>query len=374
MSTKGIQEIFLSYANTPLLDDAEQIYGLFETIKNCSGEQQQLPAQSPIPAYTQGLLPPDVNQILREVVELSKEGEEKSRIKRASLNATAQGPWDSDLKRHNIAFGAVYGYLDIDCSICYYNALSQRSQSVLNLYGQNLLRGPKRLKCYECDQVHFLCTLDEIINPPEYGDILGLSGYRDAIRDNTVSTVSNVQVKKDSLPVSQLEEERKFCPTKNFYDPRNNPFMISQYLFIERYAPSRLLQKSRFFQNKSDDILATPNLYKYSFSNLTLSIFGYSLLQFLENNGRRKLKRCDFCKTIYIASKVNQKYCKICSPKCKMTRDERRHYQRAYREKQRNKVTEVQQRKLEKEIAKIMNLLEISRKEALELIEFDREV
>ena len=48
-----------------------------------------------------------------------------------------------------------------------------------------------------------------------------------------------------------------------------------------------------------------------------------------------------------------------------MTRDERRHYQRVYREKQRNKVKEVQQRKLEKEIAKMMSVLEISKKEAM---------
>lgn len=374
MSTKGIQKIFLSYANTPLLDDAEQIYGLFETIKNCSSEQQQLPTKSQILVYTKDWLPSDLDQILREIVELSNEGEDKGRIRNASMNAIAQGPMDYDLKRRNIAFGAVYGYLDIDCSICYYNSLSQRRQSVIDLYGQNLLRGPNRLKCYECDQIHFLWTLDQLINYPESGDILGLFDYRDAINCNAKSTVSTVQIKKESPPVSQSEEERDFCPSKNFYDPRKNPSIISKYLFIESYAPSRLLQKSRFFQNKSDDIRDTPNLYKYSFSNLTVSIFGYSLIQFLENNDRRRLKRCDFCKTIYFASKVNQKYCKICSPKCKMTRDKRRHYQRVYREKQRNKVKEVQQRKLEKEIAKMMSLLEISKKEAMELIEFDRDV
>jgi hypothetical protein len=65
----------------------------------------------------------------------------------------------------------------------------------------------------------------------------------------------------------------------------------------------------------------------------------YSLISFLAVNNRHKIKKCLHCLQFFAATKLNprQKFCSLCSPKNKMTREERSMYMKKYRADQEKK-------------------------------------
>ena len=65
---------------------------------------------------------------------------------------------------------AIYGH---DYGICPTELLNDR----VKLFGKKLFKGPKKLKCYECDQLHFTKMIDEIIEGKEYNQINWLESF-----------------------------------------------------------------------------------------------------------------------------------------------------------------------------------------------------
>ena len=84
----------------------------------------------------------------------------------------------------------------------------------------------------------------------------------------------------------------------------------------------------------------------------------------------KQLRLCVRCKGYFITSRNNPNYkkCPVCSPKTSMSKKEMAEYQRSRREKK----TQIRKtEKLESRVLNFMKLLDISRQEAIDLIESD---
>lgn len=109
--------------------------------------------------------------------------------------------------------------------------------------------------------------------------------------------------------------------------------------------------------------------YKYDTkSDYLFNLACWSLSAFLSVKGNaRKIKLCHYCDLFYVAKKLNprQKYCRTCSPKNKMTPEERRIYMKELRKEKKRK----KERKREREVNRSMIEDKLTRKEAEELVD-----
>jgi hypothetical protein len=98
---------------------------------------------------------------------------------------------------------------------------------------------------------------------------------------------------------------------------------------------------------------------------LTLDLF-----TFLNKENISKLKKCEKCEEFFRANKVDNrtKLCTVCSPKNKMTKNQRNKYQREYYWKKKN---EKLAKEHEAKIANYMDKLSCTREEAEKIIKAD---
>jgi len=91
--------------------------------------------------------------------------------------------------------------------------------------------------------------------------------------------------------------------------------------------------------------------------------------KFFLDEERKKQQKCQMCGEYFIPSKVDPriKYCPICSTKSKMTKEQRREYQRSYRKKEGKQKEAHKTTRKEIEIKNYMKILSLSRKEATDL-------
>jgi len=243
------------------------------------------------------------------------------------------------------AFDTIYG-----CGECTVSCGFALSTQRWKLFGSNLfylgditgtsipdITDNKTIKCYECDQLHIQKILDLIIANADYMEIQGFERLIQLTYDNFL------QIKRHPVVKETSRNESVF----SFKEIVEIPIC---YHDLE-------------FDNMNGEI----NIYRQSI----LSIVIHSLLEFLTKNDRRLLKKCDYCHNYFIAKqlRINQKYCPICSPKSKMTREERKIYMRdEWRPKQRAKKEHERKQKREEQIKTYMAKLHITREEAIEML------
>ena len=122
-----------------------------------------------------------------------------------------------------------------------------------------------------------------------------------------------------------------------------------------------------FFLNRMDTIP------KYQLDEYYNRPIAYCLIEYLKDeNDKKYLKKCDFCKQFYIAKKLNPKqlYCPPCSKKNKMTPEEKAKYMEGYRANPARKKT-MAKKKREALIQNLMDNAGKTRKEAEMIIETD---
>ena len=97
----------------------------------------------------------------------------------------------------------------------------------------------------------------------------------------------------------------------------------------------------------------------------------YCMMEFFKHEkSKRYIRHCKNCKKNFVAKKVDKriKYCPLCSPKSKMGKEERKEYQKKYRDKKRKeKIAHERGAK----INNYMEKLSCTREEAEEIIEAD---
>ncbi len=193
---------------------------------------------------------------------------------------------------------------------------------------------PEGLSCYECDHQYFLSILTEITNDRDFSKIEGF---------DTLLLFGGVCFEhgQAGLYGFSLEKEK-----------------IKLDISIVWPAQSH------------EDL----GLGIGPFSTFFWGAVAQSLLAFLANDDRRKLKKCKLCGKYYVAKRIieNQKYCSKCSTKSKMSTKKRRLYMRNYRKNGQAKKERKRAEGYESQILKYMKNLDLTRDQAINLMEEER--
>jgi ferredoxin len=195
--------------------------------------------------------------------------------------------------------------------------------SKIKALGNEGFMGSDRYKCYECEQKYLIYILENIIKDKEYSEIIGFSNF-----------------------LNQAQ------------------YIIKTGLTIEKSL------NPPFKEKLNKQLIWQPLIISLSIGHFLGGIISYSLGEFLLNNDRKKLKRCNRCDQFFPAKKADAriKFCSSCSPKSKMSKERRREYQRKWRQKKKQEKLAIQR---EARIKNIMKRSGYSREEVIEIIEAD---
>jgi len=100
----------------------------------------------------------------------------------------------------------------------------------------------------------------------------------------------------------------------------------------------------------------------------------YVLIKFFRiENSSKYIRRCSVCRIFFISSKIDPriKYCSKCSPKCKMSREERREYQKQWNLNKKEQKLAIER---EAQINTLMKRSGYSREEVVKIVEEDSEL
>ena len=319
-----IEDIFLTYANNSLKEKPEKLLDMVKEFEN--------------QGFEFGWMDEERLYRIANIFRILVNRIDDKRVHRIH-NKKPSTPFKYRRIDFEIAYDGIYRSENGYCEKCFENLTRT------HWLGFDLFKGNNPLRCFECDQLFFKKILTCIVEGKEYAEIgpneCPAAGLPNALLNTYNEFAKSVSIVPDSIksPFKQTMKEGTFynCYSLHQYEEASNGGFV----------------KGLFTR-----------VFFYSFAM-------YSLVEFLLNNDRRKLKLCDECKKFFIAKKVDTriKFCPECSPKSKMNREERRNYMRQRRaEKKKLKIE--QQRK-----AQIKRFLEAgySEKEAQEIWEIYKE-
>ena len=235
-------------------------------------------------------------------------------------------------KFYKEAARAVYGFEGGYCEKqCRWKTIRDK------FFEPRLLQGPGRLKCHECDQLYFIKVLSEIIKGTEYNEIDGFKFLLFLLADCA------------KLSLEFMEDREK------------SPFQIT-------------IGKKMSFSLPTHVFSSPDPIFGISLRERIFGIAIYSLIKFLIENDRRKLKQCPVCDRFF-EGRLNKRYCsKNCNNRAnKLSKEEMRIYQKEYR-KRRKKIAKKKSEFDEKEIERIMRAVGWPRRDVIEMFKEDREM
>lgn len=369
---KGIENVFLIYANNSLKEDPLHLWELTAEIP-CRIDGRVLEGAELYDDITRGIIlfnkeaepnefdneHSDVERFLSLVREIPYH--DRERIKEVFLRQCLK-EWQEPLK--NFLFNyyltvydnvsqSIHG-IGEDCGRILFGTSDlcgwRREQ-----FSSESFEGSKRLKCYECDQLHFIQILSQISEGREYDTIPFFNLFLSIQNETTILRreyfcVESQRNRPEAFEVALEENEIVEFPIRTDMGESNpDNFVVG---FSQGMAP---------------------------FRRVLLSAATYSLASFLGHNDRRKLKKCQQCGDFFIARTIraNQKYCsERCKRASRWTPEKWAEYMRGYRARRRQeaeRIYEEQTRKSqENEIQRNIELLGLTREEAIKLMEADR--
>jgi len=253
----NLNNTFLKYANLSFRDDPESLYLI---VKQINDDYSLIPALE-----TWG-----VGHLAKRVMTIAKYNDPEvikkieKRIKKQKMESREEAHMLSLLY---IASGIVFGYQDGYCeNECFWRGYSRE------IIDHSLFTQPDHIKCFQCEQVRFTKILEGVIEGKEYKDIVGFedllyNSQKYFKREISIRTAENNKFKQD------LKERLIFQPQ---------------------------LSNDELWKPKEKEI--SMRLWKNVFDSFT----GNSLINFLLNNDRRKLKRCSYCNDFFIAKNIRR--------------------------------------------------------------------
>ena len=265
-------------------------------------------------------IPPEYNSETRQMIDLIVKFSEFNNYVEAKQHCIEKMEHTSNRFVLASAFSDVYGYTEDHCPKtcpCLGGGIDKAMAIGSEHFGDK-----NHLKCYECNQKYVQYVVGEIIDHKDISKIVGLLNF----------------------------------------------LSIGGQLFRSEYS----IEKSKDGQN---EIVKEKNIYYPLYQNLSFGLFlgsavSYSLTEFLIKSDRRKLNRCERCNEVFISNKNDKriKYCPVCSPKNKWTKEQNAEYHRNWRKVQKEKERKI---KFEARIDNLMKRTGYSREEAIEIIEAD---
>jgi len=274
-------KIFLTYANNSFRENFNNVYKLIKAIRsfqqakiddigfNFTTDHFSLDRRGCTYELPFFLPDSELENIVHKMERLSKLGQREAMMEHVMRN---DGP-PIQIDLHNIAYTAVYRYDDniLDdefksCEDCLY-FIGRRPDILLECYeyGCSGFIERTQLKCYECDYLGFIQMIDRIIDGDEYHSTTEFHDYLDARNRSAISVVGEIND-------STLKQYTSFS-TKSFFHEKKSVYLL------------------------------------YAFSNFLKIFVGYSLIEFLLNTDRRKLKKCPHCGIYFIANDIRRQRC-----------------------------------------------------------------
>jgi len=277
--------LFTQYANYSLRDNPDILYQLFQKIYQV--------ALKDTPREEKIFIEKKINQMLAYVVEFSgyTSSEEIAYPNPGEWHNYTDYDWDVHLRK--VAEKTIFYYEDDGCEeVCSKRILRIR------VLGEGKLTGKGRVNCYECWRLYFANILSSLVSGFEYSKIEGfpeiLNAYSNGGKGILISNAPQSSIFKEGL------RESLDCDW-------NVLFLLS----------------------------LTASECEHAFLSFLWTIVGHSLIEFLLHDDRRKLKRCEWCGNFFIASKIDKrfKYCPVCSPKSKLSKERKTELQRIRRKR-----------------------------------------
>jgi hypothetical protein len=285
--------LFIVYANLLLLNTPHQLYSLIERIESEGFRFQDSPIFNEVFAGFQKP-EPSIYLMLKKVVDqiIYFANRDYASAKRLMENIRAHNRYElnPDLGSYEVAFEAVFGYEEHYCidfegretpgdwCVCH---CAQHSPDMKEGQRSDLFFGKDRIRCYECEQIFLLKILDRITDGIPFSQINGIQQLFDVVYNTTIPDVK--------IEANNISKSNRW---KSIFDWRNGN--------VWNVGPDK----------------SQP--YKHVFNQLIRSFIAYDLLEFLENDDRRKIIKCEFCSKYSVkdrASKIGVKT--FCSTECK---------------------------------------------------------
>jgi hypothetical protein len=217
----------------------------------------------------------------------------------------------NQLELPEVAYYAVYGYQQLEewCgeSCCITNGISMHS-----VLKQSDFKADIQLKCYECNQLQFINVLSSLVR----GDYEKLNKLYRELLDS----------RKDSLKINRTYHHN------NAIYLRNNLLNRAYKSIMPKLNISDTGELEKSYILTDVGLIGSHYDIESRFNSYLNSLLGFSLSEFIINKDLRKLKLCQRCNIFFIAKKKDKriKYCPTCSKKNKMTKEDRREYQKKY--------------------------------------------
>jgi len=355
-----LDNLFLAYANHSFKDDPKNLYKVFNEIFPFIPNNE-------IPAKTQ------CEYIIDHIISFAKDNDPKiadKHRKEIISHLVKQGVLNLEEPLLDIAFEAVYRYRDGYCesgSGCF----TEDGIDLSEIPKKSGFKGDKRLKCHECRQLHFISILSDITDGKHY--------------ETMIPKKSTITIDKEDIKI----HNGSLFPYKigdKIELPSDNQLTFETYVekaydcvsMEANVTNSGELEIKPFVSLRNLTNVVPPPRYPFiKFPDYLISLLGYSLAEFLlgkDRQGipnRKRLKKCPVCENFF-EGRLNQIYCsKKCNNKAhELPAEKRRIYQRDYRkDKTRGAQREAKIGFNEKQIQINMNVLGITRKEAIEMME-----
>jgi hypothetical protein len=215
-------------------------------------------------------------------------------------------------KRDAIAFAAVHGYLNDSCEkccrddncYCYDATTEYRTGSMAS----------REIRCLDCEQSAFIKILSELASGLPYWDTL--KQYTLTQKDIEDGIFQSDAELKAGMEIPYLQRGDLNWMIRNAYScVLNHASLVGDdieknvYIDIDRY----------FFMSGGEHYRDL----RYRFHDFFRSLVAYSLIEFLTNNDRRRLKKCDKCGLFFVSKTVRKS--KFCSDKCRLAHHNRRY-------------------------------------------------
>ena len=336
----GIENVFLTYANSPLKSLSQGLITVMETARDYYSFANEILNFDDEFYY--------IIDLATELAQFGSPGvahrkfqslksNKKYKIKEidyhnpedwwdGSFDFDAQkaiGKWESDKNFSNshmwcreVAFAYVYGYIPVEhtflrgCDNCH--DFCKHDGSASRVLESPLFDPDRHINCWQCRYLMFKYALNEIIERKEYSD---MDCFLGGIEELNPTENKRRYKKEDQAPFLDIANTR-------------SPFKEEIRSNIE-YIPNEYDTGGEFFP--------TIEHYDIFLSSTINHIVKTSLVCFLITNDRRKLKYCQECNKFYTSKSVHP--AKFCSDKCRMAYNNRKRIEsgeaREYKRKKR---------------------------------------
>lgn len=281
-----LNDLFIIYANLPLSEDASSLKLIFDEIVPYTNQHN----------FDEQLSKNQLTWLISCIKFFSELNDlEESLVMRDTIYNNE--PFRKELT--DLAFEAVYYYRNEKCEDCIKGDFGSPEKFLK--FG--LLE--KQLKCFECYQIYFRGYLSDIAEGKNYLDMMP----HQPIDEEMYKDMGNPpDIKIGDMQRVEMDASQSFegLYLKKTYDCIQ---MESKITDDGNLVKSVFISFQNLFHFHMDNFRKELYPENIRFNYFLNSVVSYSLVEFLLNNDRRKIKLCPYCNNFFIAKNISRQRC-----------------------------------------------------------------